>query len=298
MTPVLLLDADIIAFQIAAVSQQTYQFPDCEPSTIVDEWEEVEPRIVHAIDKLKAALDTDLVIVCLSCPTEENWRMAILPTYKGNRDYSKRPAHLAAVKEFMATNWPSYRRDTLEADDIMGILSTMKGLPSSFLAAHPEFRGHGRKIIVSEDKDMKTIPGWLFNPAKDTLPRLIEQPEADRWHLLQTICGDTTDGYTGCPGAGPAAAGPVLDGAMWVSYTHAFTRGARNGQEELRWVLGDDPEGNPWNRLVSLYARYGLTEADALVQAQVARICRASDYDFTNRKVIPWTPHAPQHEKL
>jgi DNA polymerase-1 len=42
--------------------------------------------------------------------------------------------------------------------------------------------------------------------------------------------------------------------------------------------------------VVALYARYGLTEDDALVQARVARICRASDYDFKDRKVIHWTP--------
>lgn len=275
----LLLDADIIAFQIAAVSQQTFQFPDCEPSTIVDDWSEVAPRIDHAVRKLQEALDTEKVIVCLSCPTAENWRMAILPSYKGNRDYSKRPVHLAAVKDYMEANWPSYRRPTLEADDILGILST-----------HPTIVP-GKRIICSEDKDLKTIPGWLFNPAKDDFPRLIEEPEADRWHLLQTICGDTTDGYAGCPGAGPQKAAIALEcNGLYTPWQHTFKNGPRKGQEETRWVVDTGTAASPWERVVALYARYGYTEADALVQARVSRICRASDYDMATKRVIPWRP--------
>lgn len=287
-----LLDADIIAFQVAAVSQQSFQFsPEEEPSITVDPWEEVEPRIVYAIDKLKEQLRTDKVIVCLSCPTEENWRLAVLPTYKGKRDYSKRPVHLAAVKEYMAENYPSYRRPTLEADDIMGILSTMKGLPPSFVKEHPEFAVTGKKIIVSEDKDMKTIPGWVFNPAKDPRPYQITPAQADLWHLYQTICGDSVDNYAGCPGAGPAAANELLaDPFIWTPYQHTFQRGPRKDTEETRWRK-DPLDGRPiWDAIVALYAKFGLTEADALVQARVARICRATDYDFTDRKVIYWNP--------
>jgi DNA polymerase-1 len=34
----------------------------------------------------------------------------------------------------------------------------------------------------------------------------------------------------------------------------------------------------------------GRTEADALLQARVARILRSCDYDLGARRVIPWTP--------
>lgn len=279
----LLLDADIIAFKIASVSQQTFQFPDCEPHTTVDDWEEVTPRIDRAVADLMENLGTKKVIVCLSCPTAENWRLSVLPTYKANRDYSKRPVHLAAVKDYMEAKWPSYRRPALEADDIMGILSTHDTIVK------------GKKIIVSEDKDMKTIPGWLFNPAKDTFPRLIDKTEADRWHLVQTICGDVTDGYAGCPGAGPKAAEEILaDTLHWVPHQHTFTRGARKGTQETRWELLARPEGaDTWMAVVSLYERFGFTEADAVVQARVSRILRSSDYDFANKKVILWTPPTP-----
>ena len=275
----LLLDADIIAFKIASVSQKVYQFPDCEPTLVVDDWDEVTPRIDSAISKLQEDLGTEKVIVCLSCPTAENWRLEILPTYKGKRDYSKRPFHLAGIKDYMESNWPSYRRPTLEADDIMGILSTDPSIVP------------GKKVIVSEDKDMKTVPGWLFNPAKDTKPRLITEESADHWHLYQTICGDTVDCYDGCPGAGPAAADEVLNGGWWTSYQHTFTRGLRKGTQETRWELHTGRLPNfDWEGVVSLFLKHGYTEADALVQARVARICRSSDFDFVNKKVLPWTP--------
>jgi DNA polymerase-1 len=256
LTTTLLLDADIIAFKVASVSQSTYQFPGCEPSTEVDDWEtEVVPRIHEQVSKLTAKLETEKVIVCLSCPTAENWRLKVLPTYKGNRDYSKRPLLLQKVKDYLEANWPSYRRPTLEADDIMGILST-----------HPTLVP-GKKIIVSEDKDMKTIPGWLFNPAKDRKPKLIDEHEADYWHLYQTLVGDATDGYAGCPGIGPVRAAMALADMM-----------------------DHEMEPEDWHTVRDLFILRGLTEEDALVQARVARICRASDYEFKEKRVRLWTP--------
>lgn len=245
----LLLDADIIAFKLAATSQRSYKWPGQEaPSVAADDFDTLPERIDAEVNELCKKLASSEVIVCLSCPTEENFRLGVLPTYKGNRDYSQRPVHLAAVKEYLEKTYPSYRRDRLEADDIMGILST-----------HPKLVS-GKRIIVSEDKDMKTIPGWLFNPAKDKAPRLVSTEEADRFHLYQTLVGDTTDGYTGCPGIGPVKGTAILDA---------------------------DPS---WASVAAVFEARGLTEDDALVQARVARILRNTDYDFKKKEVILWTP--------
>lgn len=251
MKTTLLLDADIIAYKIASTAEKRYQFPGCEPSVMLQDWDEVTPRIDAEVNKLTKKLETSEVMVCLSCPTAENWRLDILPTYKGNRKGTVRPQYLQAVKDYLAAEYPSYRRPTLEADDIMGILST-----------HPTLI-KGKKVIVSEDKDMKTIPGWLFNPAKDKAARLIDEHDADRWHLYQALCGDTTDGYVGCPGIGPVKAAAALLDTGRAAY---------------------------WDSVVDVYESKGLTEDDALIQARVARICRASDFDFKTKKVIPWTP--------
>ena len=51
-------------------------------------------------------------------------------------------------------------------------------------------------IIVSPDKDMRQIPGKLYD-LKETVD--ITEEEGMRWHLVQTLAGDQTDGYSGVP---------------------------------------------------------------------------------------------------
>lgn len=254
-TTTLLLDADIVAYRLSATAQRSYKWPGMEKAAVAaDDFDTLPERIDAEVRGLTQAIQAVGVIVCLSCPAAENWRLGVLPTYKANRAGVERPVHLAAVKDYLEAEYPSYRRDTLEADDIMGILST-----------HPKLVP-GRKVIVSEDKDMQTVPGWLFNPAKDRQARLISQEQADRFHLYQALIGDTTDGYSGCPGIGPKKAQARLD---------------------LCEASGLDL----WHGAVlPLYESRGLTQEDALVQARVARICRSSDYDFKKKEVLLWTP--------
>lgn len=133
--------------------------------------------------------------------------------------------------------------DGLEADDIMGIWQTNGRL--------------GDTIIVSEDKDMKTIPGKLYRQGE-----LIEvsELEADYNHLFQTLLGDATDGYSGCPGVGAVGANKLLS-------------------------------GNPsWPTVVKAYEAKGLTEDDALTQARLARILRSSDWNSVSKTPILWSP--------
>lgn len=254
----LLLDSDIIAYKFAASSEEKFDWEgDGEFTYEVAPLEEVMPLVHDYIHSLIVKLNATGVMVCLSCPTAENWRLGVLPSYKQNRAGVRKPELLGAIKKVMAGYYPSYERSSLEADDIMGILST-----------HPKLI-KGKKIIVSEDKDMKTIPGWLFNPAKDLKPRMVTEEEADYYHLYQTLVGDSTDNYKGCPGIGPVKAKVALMG----------------GDDMRHFSLTE-----MWDRTVTLFESKGLTEADALVQAQVARICRSTDYDFKKREVVLWQP--------
>lgn len=120
---------------------------------------------------------------------------------------------------------------------------------------------HPAEEIVgcSIDKDFKTVPGFHYNFGKDSLFEITEQ-EADYWHLYQTLMGDAVDGYSGCPGIGPVAAKKILD------------------------------KSPTWDAVVAAFDKAGLGEEEALVQARVARICRASEYDFQTKQVRLWTP--------
>lgn len=252
MGTTILLDSDIVAYKFSAANEEAFDWDgDGNKHRVTGELEEATSACLSYVEELKAKLKADEVIVCLSCPTPENFRLKILPTYKGNRDPEKKPLQLSLVKQFLADSYPCYARPTLEADDIMGILAT-----------HPTLI-KGRKVIVSEDKDMKCIPGWVFNPRKDQKPRMISTEFADYWHLYQTLVGDTTDNYKGCPGIGPKKAEACLEGSGDVT---------------------------KWPEVVALFEAKGLTEEDALVQARVARILRHTDYDFKKKEAILWTP--------
>lgn len=259
MKTTLLIDSDVLAYQHAAANQQSFKFEPDLVSTTVSPLEQVTPAVDAWIEDLVQRLGADDYVVCLSVPSAECWRVKVLPSYKGNRVGVAKPELLAPIKDHLRQNHRCYERPTLEADDVMGILST-----------HPTLIA-GRKIIVSIDKDMKTIPGWLFNPQKDRKPREVTDYEADYWHLYQTLVGDTTDGYKGCPGIGDVKAQRVIGYAPADLDKDLYTED---------W----------WQRVVTAFESKGLTEADALVQARVARICRHTDYDFQRKEVILWSP--------
>jgi DNA polymerase-1 len=181
----------------------------------------------------------------LVCFTEgNNFRKTVLPSYKGNRKKTRKPVGYKALVQWCKDTYPCHTQDTLEADDIMGILQSAKQKPT---------------CIVSDDKDMKTIPGRLYRPMEDELLH-IKDAEADHWFLTQCLTGDSTDGYSGCPRIGPKTA------------------------EKL---LGNHPS---WELVAQAYLKAGLTTVDALVQSRCARILRWSDWDAENEQVKLWGP--------
>lgn len=277
MKTTLLIDGDILAYQAAASVEEKSDWGDGVKSVTVGNPKLAESNLKDTIERLHETLGVEEGIVCLSCPTVECFRMDVLPTYKGNRTDVAKPQLLPHIRDYIRENYKTKEVARLEADDVMGILST-----------HPALIP-GKKIIVSSDKDMKTIPGWLYSPYKKTFPSLLTKEVADFWHMRQTLTGDDVDGYSGCPGVGDDTADRFLAGRDKVSpYDHTFTRGPRKGTTEVRWSV--EPSASDWETVVSLYNKAGLTEEDALVQARVARILRHTDYDFKNKTVKLWEP--------
>lgn len=201
-----------------------------------------------------------------------NFRYGVDPTYKSNRKDQRKPLCYAQVREWCDEHYNTLVMEGLEADDVMGILATKPG--------------SAERIIVSQDKDMKTIPTAVWD-GKDL--RVVTLEEADRNHLYQTLIGDSTDGYKGCPGAGDVSASEFLDEPfIWTPFEHTFKSGPRKGLSEQRWA--PVPTDDVWAGVVSFYVKAGLTEADALQQARLARILRWTDWDSDSKKPILWTP--------
>lgn len=281
---ILLVDADIVAFQCAARLEHASEWMPGHWTWHVN-FDHVCDAADSMIASMKEELDADDVRLCLTDP-EHNFRKDVLPSYKSHRATDRRPLVLMHVKYWMQEERKGIIVPGLEGDDVMGILATR---PSS-----------SEKIIVSLDKDMRTIPGKYVRTravvdedgaeivgAWDITD--ITEDEADRFHLKQTLSGDVTDGYSGCPGVGWGTASKIIDsGLKKVSYDHELKSGPRKGQVEQRFK--DVPTDDLWEAVVSTYAAAGLGEEEALTQARCARILRATDYDMKNKEVIPWAP--------
>jgi 5'-3' exonuclease len=252
MDRIILLDADIPVYKFAAAGQA-----DANGDRLYEPYKHVVRKLDDSIEALGDQMEATRIIVCLS--SDPNWRKTVLPTYKGNRKDTEDPEYRAKLKQHLLDNYECMQFPELEGDDVMGILAT-----------DPEFPG--RKVIISEDKDMKTIPhrkhkqsaNWLFNPAKDRKPRKVSEADADYFWMMQTLMGDSTDGYTGIPGI---------------------------GEKKAEKILGPVEEGHFdlwWDLVVDAYNNRDLTMEDAWVQATVARILRAEDYDQQKQERFPW----------
>ncbi len=260
----LLIDADIVAYKFASAAQETCTFDEGQPISLLVDFNYVTVQIDEYLHELMVKLKATSMVICLSCPSEENFRLAVLDTYKANRKDIERPIYLKQVRDWMIEKYPKaiYQRPTLEGDDVMGILATHKSIK-------------GKKIIVSEDKDLQQIPGWLYNPRKDDEPRKVSEKDGDYYFYTQMLTGDPTDNYKGCPGIGKVRVEKILQEALEtvMDWDEPYT---------YRRVL--------WEAVVKTYESKGLTEEDALQQARCARILRSTDYDFKGRKVILWSP--------
>lgn len=276
----LLIDGDVIAFTAASAVQHTYtdQFGYVMPFANQVEGE-------ACVDNMLLGLEADFsathVRVILTDP-EKNWRNDIWPAYKGNRKDGVRPLLLPYLKQYLTEKYNAEFWPELEADDVLGILST-------------EPQGYeGKRILVGRDKDFKTIPG-LYHRLKDydrngkPIVQEITAWEATRFHMFQTLKGDMTDGYPGCPGIGDKRAEELLTDPVLLRPTEGVvTRGPRKGETTTRWV--SEPTKDYWGMIVSHYRKAGQTEADALVTARLANILHHDQYNRETGEIILWTP--------
>lgn len=253
MNKTLLIDADIFLYKACFKSEVNVEWSPGNYSNTAD-LEGAQTEFKMRIDEL-AAKHKARPLICLSDFTN-NWRKEVYPEYKRTRNAIRRPTLLKVMRDWVRGEYPDYyQRETLEADDVMGILATAPVFP-------------GRKIIVTVDKDLLQIPGYHVNPDKPELGvRRVKPEEGEFMFWLQALTGDSVDNYPGCPGIGPKRAEKIIN--------------APPEEEDELW---------PWANIVRAYEAKGLTEADALVQARIAKILQAEDWDTEKREVILWTP--------
>lgn len=238
-----LIDCDFIVYKDCAAAETEIDFGDdiiLVASKFSDALRMVEEDLYRIAEDLGCFDDSILFF-----SDSVNFRKAIDPDYKGHRN-RKKPCGYKRVINALKETFPVVVLPQLEADDAMGIYAT---------------REPGQHVIVSPDKDMRQIPGDLYN-LKDPV-ETIDEEEARRWHLIQTLAGDQTDGYAGVPGIGVKRAVTLFE-----------------------------KEGYTWETVVNAFAAKDLDEDVALRNARLAKILHFENYDFDTKTVKHWLPPA------
>jgi DNA polymerase-1 len=261
----LVVDADLLVYEACTAVERAVEWSPGE-FTMHADLDEAKAHIDSRLNKLMEDLSADECALALS-DYNDPWRKQVLPSYKANRVEKRKPMVYWALREYMESTRRCFSKPGLEGDDVVGILFTSEKIIP------------GERIVVYEDKDLLQLPGLHLRlcrmkpgPVTDSL-FVVERAEADHWHLMQTLAGDVTDGYTGIPGVGPKKAEKLL---APFKTEHDFDVAAA------------------WPAVVAAYEKAGLSADLALATARIARICRASDWDFKRKEIKLWTPPALQ----
>lgn len=240
---VALIDGDEAIYKATVIKVED---TDWEAETICDRpptFEEALAAFDRIVTAWTDAAGCDSAILCLSPRERGLFRRGIYPQYKGAR--GEKPEQYKPLEDWLHENrseeivW----HPGLEADDVMGFMS-----------------GLGF-VIVSNDKDMKTVPGKLYITGKQQLVT-ITPSRADWQWMYQTLMGDSTDGFNGCLGCGPKTAEKVLDECQ--GSLHDMVRA---GVEQYT-----APKKGKYRDVTQ-------TPGDFRQQAVLARILRPSDYN-------------------
>ncbi len=235
----LLIDADFIVYKSCAAAETEIDFSD-DVILVTSNFSDAYKATVGELTKIRDKFGSFSDLVLFFSDTT-NFRKKILPEYKGHRN-RKKPCGYKRVQNALKKEYRVISMPSLEADDALGIFAT-------------RYPGN---IIVSPDKDMKQIPGKLYNLEEEFT---ITKEEGAKWHLIQTLAGDQTDGYSGVPGIGVKRAEALFN-----------------------------KEGYSWSTVVKAFDDKGFTQVTALANARLARILTVDDYDFEKQKPRLWTP--------
>ena len=237
----LLIDADFIVYKACAAAESEVDFGD-DVILVTSSFGDAYRATKRELTKIENKLGSFSSMI-LFFSDSVNFRKKILPAYKGHRN-RKKPCGYKRVISALKKEYKVIIKPTLEADDTMGIYAT-------------KYPGN---IIVSPDKDMRQIPGQLYN--FDEIFTITPEAGA-KWHLIQTCSGDQTDGYSGISGVG-------------VKRAEALFK----------------EKGYTWKAVLEAFVEKGHSEEEALINARLARILTVDDYDFNKKEPILWAPAA------
>ena len=242
----LLIDADWLIYNSCCACEEDTRWTEYE-HTLHSDARDIMHLIGSRIDVFKtiAGDKHDIVMCFTSYPT---FRHEIFPEYKIHRIGKRKPLALRSVINNCKKIYDCVSYPNLEGDDVLGLLAT-----------NGQYKN---PIIVSVDKDMRTIPCKLI--AAEEVEHITEK-KANRHWFEMSIAGDSTDGIVGVKGTGMVTATKLL---------------------------ADTPDTIDalWSKVAETYTKKGYTLADAILNARLTRILREGDYDYNTGTVKLWNP--------
>jgi len=157
----LLIDADYIVYKCCAANETEIDWGD-EVITVTSRFSDAYSMVERELFKIATDLgcfDDSILFFTDSV----NFRKRIDPAYKGHRN-RKKPCGYRRVINKLKEDYQVVVMPELEADDALGIYATKES-------------GH---IICSPDKDMRQIPGDLYDLSDGVIT--ITKEEGERWH--------------------------------------------------------------------------------------------------------------------
>lgn len=253
----LLIDADILLYKFGFRNQDIIEWPN---GAVTEEknLEGAVKELEEFTSELLLATQCERPIYCIS--SKVNFRHDILPSYKHNRDKSKRPLLFGELKKYLRDHYECKSFHKLEADDVMGILAT---------------RCPGKYCIATLDKDLRQIPGWHYNWNHDDEPVKVTPFEGELLFYKQVLMGDSVDGFGGCPKIGKVKAAKIVMGCFHMD--EEYPKGYIKPLEV-------------WEVIKETYAKKGLDEEYILQQARMARILQSTDFEWGTKTPILWCP--------
>lgn len=182
-----IIDGDIVAYRASW---------SCNKATQQEALDKVDELIDFIFKDCTGGPYLGLEKYFLYTTGKTNFRYDIATTapYKGNRQATEKPVHLAAVYKHLATKWKSIESVNEEADDLVGIKATELGEAC---------------IVVTVDKDMLQLPCDHFNPTTG-YKQTVDPFGGLRFFYSQILTGDTVDNIIGLYGVGKATAAKAL----------------------------------------------------------------------------------------
>lgn len=245
-----LIDCDFIVYRACAAAEDEIDFGE-DVIFVQSRFSDVIKNISRDLERIYVFLERTYhrePFLFLLFSDSENFRKLVDPAYKGHRN-RKKPCGYVRAQKTLAASYKVVRLAGLEADDTMGIMSQTLA------------QAGNEVVICSPDKDMRQIPGQLWDLNPESPIQHISPEDGWRWFLTQTMTGDQTDGYSGIPGIGKVKADALID-----------------------------KYGPHWETVHQAFLKAGLTTDDALRNARLARILTADDFDFATGTPRLWEP--------